>query len=709
MFDSDRPNASAIPHSLYFRTLLSELTISRAGDSRSVSEKMQNMETIAQDKDIMTKRTMPTVSQQPDTGNQLSVACAAVEITRGKNIWLEFRNDNDQSANVSEFLNPFRVLTGVGNPQNHNHKRSNFATDIPSHVHGSINRTSTSRIRPRDRADRKGKKRVSAEEGLAGAKGQSASEALGHDFRTDIPEAISVAHGGRKVKDQFFSAEGRRTKESRRRTKENMRDLRKGDHEQSEIILKSTEENAYRGTTSHQRKEKSREKLSDKNLEGEDRGMKNGFRKNSDNHATEKERTRYVEDSVAPIAKNKSEVNRKWRGHITTSKVEDGTSVDKDVIFAGTGEEAVNEKNLKHVHFEKAERSEKIYNTYGTNGWKEVKGVTENEKEDEWKKKTVYNEERENTFSEIRISTHIPGLRTTIISGLELNNGHSLFKSSPAQELYFIPDTDSDSVSNPTLDEDESRIFVPSTRAASATDSSVLPDPRLYTVTMAEAYFALTTSKSFSFWQTQVGKDERPPPTPDQSATSAQNEAPDEDDETVDARIGATEEGKITNIDVFHHRHFHDFVSTKSPSTLTEKLQEVTTLNNLASKEFQTMIAEITHKGQGSVKSRNQEENETLEKVFDEGNYIEENKSRDGDAADDGLGETPLTNGSSGGRTPSTVPLLDTEGTVRIPCYVVIFLLGVVGNSLVIVTLLQNRKMRTITNVFLLNLVSAAG
>ncbi|MPC29742.1 Neuropeptide FF receptor 1 [Portunus trituberculatus] len=52
------------------------------------------------------------------------------------------------------------------------------------------------------------------------------------------------------------------------------------------------------------------------------------------------------------------------------------------------------------------------------------------------------------------------------------------------------------------------------------------------------------------------------------------------------------------------------------------------------------------------------------------------------------------------------IPLLDTEGSVRIPCYVIIFLLGMIGNTLVIVTLLQNRKMRTITNVFLLNLVS---
>lgn len=41
-----------------------------------------------------------------------------------------------------------------------------------------------------------------------------------------------------------------------------------------------------------------------------------------------------------------------------------------------------------------------------------------------------------------------------------------------------------------------------------------------------------------------------------------------------------------------------------------------------------------------------------------------------------------------------------------VPLYVVIFLLSVVGNALVIVTLVQNKRMRTVTNVYLLNLVS---
>lgn len=46
----------------------------------------------------------------------------------------------------------------------------------------------------------------------------------------------------------------------------------------------------------------------------------------------------------------------------------------------------------------------------------------------------------------------------------------------------------------------------------------------------------------------------------------------------------------------------------------------------------------------------------------------------------------------------------DTDGKIRIPLYSIIFLLSTLGNALVIITLIQNRKMRTITNLFLLNL-----
>uniref|UniRef100_T1JFW0 G-protein coupled receptors family 1 profile domain-containing protein n=1 Tax=Strigamia maritima TaxID=126957 RepID=T1JFW0_STRMM len=41
---------------------------------------------------------------------------------------------------------------------------------------------------------------------------------------------------------------------------------------------------------------------------------------------------------------------------------------------------------------------------------------------------------------------------------------------------------------------------------------------------------------------------------------------------------------------------------------------------------------------------------------------------------------------------------------VQITLYSIILLLSVVGNFLVIVTLVQNKRMRTVTNVFLLNL-----
>lgn len=45
-----------------------------------------------------------------------------------------------------------------------------------------------------------------------------------------------------------------------------------------------------------------------------------------------------------------------------------------------------------------------------------------------------------------------------------------------------------------------------------------------------------------------------------------------------------------------------------------------------------------------------------------------------------------------------------TFGRIQIPLYAVILLLALVGNFLVIMTLVQHRRMRTITNMFLLNL-----
>lgn len=54
--------------------------------------------------------------------------------------------------------------------------------------------------------------------------------------------------------------------------------------------------------------------------------------------------------------------------------------------------------------------------------------------------------------------------------------------------------------------------------------------------------------------------------------------------------------------------------------------------------------------------------------------------------------------------SPSTLTYLLDAGRVQIPLYSVLFLLAVIGNSLVILTLVQNKRMRTITNLFLLNL-----
>lgn len=63
---------------------------------------------------------------------------------------------------------------------------------------------------------------------------------------------------------------------------------------------------------------------------------------------------------------------------------------------------------------------------------------------------------------------------------------------------------------------------------------------------------------------------------------------------------------------------------------------------------------------------------------------------------------TPNDTGS-GPRTFKS-PMLPAEFIVTLPLYSLIFLLSVLGNVLVIITLIQNKRMRTVTNVFLLNL-----
>ncbi|XP_037931952.1 cholecystokinin receptor-like [Teleopsis dalmanni] len=56
-------------------------------------------------------------------------------------------------------------------------------------------------------------------------------------------------------------------------------------------------------------------------------------------------------------------------------------------------------------------------------------------------------------------------------------------------------------------------------------------------------------------------------------------------------------------------------------------------------------------------------------------------------------------------QTSPIIPRISSEMPIwLIPCYSIILLFAIVGNLLVISTLVQNRRMRTITNVFLLNL-----
>ncbi|XP_070198607.1 cholecystokinin receptor-like [Littorina saxatilis] len=89
-------------------------------------------------------------------------------------------------------------------------------------------------------------------------------------------------------------------------------------------------------------------------------------------------------------------------------------------------------------------------------------------------------------------------------------------------------------------------------------------------------------------------------------------------------------------------------------------------------------------------------------------NTSRQDSDRDGDdvlgMGHDASGTNNLTSpwGTNGSFPKYTVPRISAE--IQIVLYALIFLLAFVGNLLVIVTLFQNKRMRTVTNVFLLNL-----
>ena len=71
---------------------------------------------------------------------------------------------------------------------------------------------------------------------------------------------------------------------------------------------------------------------------------------------------------------------------------------------------------------------------------------------------------------------------------------------------------------------------------------------------------------------------------------------------------------------------------------------------------------------------------------------------------DNGTGVNTSDNDASLASMRGDLASLGVTDKVRLALYTIIFVLSVVGNSLVITTLAQNRRMRTVTNVFLMNL-----
>lgn len=79
------------------------------------------------------------------------------------------------------------------------------------------------------------------------------------------------------------------------------------------------------------------------------------------------------------------------------------------------------------------------------------------------------------------------------------------------------------------------------------------------------------------------------------------------------------------------------------------------------------------------------------------------------ESSDTVMGIEHLSANASLGLNSSNILIQNHQSVITtasriIPLYSVIFLLAVIGNSLVILTLVQNKRMRTITNLFLLNL-----
>lgn len=71
---------------------------------------------------------------------------------------------------------------------------------------------------------------------------------------------------------------------------------------------------------------------------------------------------------------------------------------------------------------------------------------------------------------------------------------------------------------------------------------------------------------------------------------------------------------------------------------------------------------------------------------------------------DNVTGWNTTTSGGGGGGGSGGRRLFPDDGHIRIFLYTIIFLLAIAGNALVIATLAHDRRMRTVTNLFLLNL-----
>ena len=140
---------------------------------------------------------------------------------------------------------------------------------------------------------------------------------------------------------------------------------------------------------------------------------------------------------------------------------------------------------------------------------------------------------------------------------------------------------------------------------------------------------------------------------------------------------------------------FSDFFSFNYPS---DERTKITNFLHSSKKDFSNFNKE-TKQGKREKNSLNQDDYSDFEVEYEDEEEEDEDEKRDDNTSAIKLHRRSF---SRGNRTHRRIKSL--RPSITIPLYTAIFVAAWVGNILVILTVLRLRRMRTVTNIYLLNL-----